>query len=70
MNFIMEKAMSKELTYKDVWNTLSKVDCSEHIEKKMNLSFLSWSWAWSNSRNNNKKQRDEANIKNGPRNSI
>tara|TARA_R100001129_G_scaffold168106_1_gene136108 strand:- start:350 stop:1138 length:789 start_codon:yes stop_codon:yes gene_type:complete len=37
---------SKELTYKEVWNTLSKVDCSDHIEKKMNLSYLSWAWAW------------------------
>ena len=38
--------MAKNLTYKDVWETLSKVDCSEHIEKKMNLSYLSWAWAW------------------------
>tara|TARA_R100001510_G_C7656234_1_gene216063 strand:+ start:4718 stop:5392 length:675 start_codon:yes stop_codon:yes gene_type:complete len=35
-----------DVTYKDVWNTLSKIDCSEHIEKKMNLSYLSWAWAW------------------------
>jgi hypothetical protein len=38
--------MAKELTYKDVWDTLSKVDCSDHVEKKMNLSYLSWAWAW------------------------
>ena len=38
--------MAKELSYKDVWDTLSKVDCSDHIEKKMNLSYLSWAWAW------------------------
>ena len=38
--------MAKNLTYNDVWETLSKVDCSEHIEKKMNLSYLSWAWAW------------------------
>lgn len=38
--------MAKELTYKDVWDTLSKIDCSDHIEKKMNLSYLSWAWAW------------------------
>jgi len=36
----------KKLTYKVVWDTLSKVDCSEHIEKKMNLNYLSWAWAW------------------------
>jgi len=28
------------------WNKLSSVDCSEHIEKKGNLSYLSWAWAW------------------------
>ncbi len=32
----------KELTYKDVWDKLSKIDCSDKIEKKMNLSYLSW----------------------------
>jgi len=37
---------SKELTYKDVWDNLSKIDCSDKIEKKMNLSYLSWAWAW------------------------
>lgn len=30
----------------DVWRTLSSIDCSEHIEKKGNLSYLSWAWAW------------------------
>lgn len=35
-----------DVTYKDVWNTLSKIDCSDHVEKKMNLSYLSWAWAW------------------------
>jgi hypothetical protein len=40
------KVEVKELTYKDVWDTLSKIDCSDHIEKKMNLSYLSWAWAW------------------------
>lgn len=37
---------NKELTYKEVWDTLSKIDCSEHVEQKMGLSFLSWAWAW------------------------
>tara|TARA_R110000787_G_scaffold80413_1_gene175053 strand:- start:304 stop:1002 length:699 start_codon:yes stop_codon:yes gene_type:complete len=37
---------NKELTYKDVWDKLSKIDCSDKIEKKMNLSYLSWAWAW------------------------
>lgn len=29
-----------------VWATLSKIDVSKHIEKKSNLSYLSWAWAW------------------------
>ena len=30
----------------EVWETLSKIDVSDKIEKKMNLSYLSWAWAW------------------------
>ena len=29
-----------------VYETLSKVDVSEHIEKKNGLSYVSWAWAW------------------------
>ena len=29
-----------------IWGTLSKIDCSAHIEKKGKLSYLSWTWAW------------------------
>ena len=36
----------KELTYKEVWDKLSKIDCSEKIEKKGKLTYLSWAWAW------------------------
>jgi hypothetical protein len=39
-----------KITYKEVWDTLSKVDVNDHIEtvegKKMTLSYLSWAWAW------------------------
>ena len=38
--------MAEELNYKTVWDTLSKVDVSDHTEKKMNLTYLSWAWAW------------------------
>lgn len=31
---------------KEIWETLSKIDVSKHIEKKGNLSYLSWAWAW------------------------
>ena len=30
-----------------VFETLSKVDISDHVKKKMGLDYLSWSWAWS-----------------------
>lgn len=30
-----------------VWRTLSSINVNEFIEKKANLSYLSWSWAWS-----------------------
>ena len=39
-------SVKKELTYKEVWDKLSKIDCSDKVEKKMNLSYLSWAWAW------------------------
>lgn len=31
---------------KEVWLTLAAVDCSAKVEKKMNMSYLSWAWAW------------------------
>ena len=31
---------------KEIWQTLSQVDCSKHVEKKNGLSYLSWAWAW------------------------
>jgi hypothetical protein len=34
------------IMYKEIWQTLSSIDCSDHIEKKNNLSYLSWAWAW------------------------
>lgn len=30
----------------DVWTTLSAIDVSKHIEKKGQLSYLSWAYAW------------------------
>jgi len=33
-------------TAKDIWDKLGKIDVSEHVEKKNNLSYLSWAWAW------------------------
>lgn len=34
------------MTNKSVWSTLSAIDCSAHIAKKGQLSYLSWAWAW------------------------
>jgi len=30
----------------ETFKKLSKIDVSKHIEKKNNLSYLSWAWAW------------------------
>ena len=29
-----------------VYETLAKIDVSDHVEKKGSLSYLSWAWAW------------------------
>lgn len=34
------------LTYGSVWKVLSAIDCSKHVKKKNNMSYLSWTWAW------------------------
>lgn len=39
--------MMNELTYADVWKTLSAVNVDELKEKKGNLDYLGWSKAWS-----------------------
>lgn len=36
----------KELTFKEIWDTLHNVDVSEYTEEKMNLTYLSWARAW------------------------
>lgn len=33
-------------TKKSVFETLSAVDISDHVDQKMGLSYLSWAWAW------------------------
>lgn len=30
----------------NVWETLSAIDVGAHVEKKGQLSYLSWAWAW------------------------
>ena len=31
---------------KSVWATLSAIDCNDHVDKKGQFSYLSWTWAW------------------------
>jgi hypothetical protein len=37
---------------KEVWTTLAAVDCSDKINKKGKMSYLSWAWAWAQLMNN------------------
>lgn len=30
----------------EIWEKLSKIDCSGYIEKKGKFNYLSWAWAW------------------------
>lgn len=41
----LEKAIN-EITPKNYFEILNKVDCSGKVEKKNGLSYLSWAWAW------------------------
>ncbi|MAF43473.1 MAG: hypothetical protein CMI54_04790 [Parcubacteria group bacterium] len=34
------------MSAKEIWDTLSGIDVSSHVDKKGNLSYLSWAWAW------------------------
>lgn len=38
--------MEGTIMEKSVFETLNAIDCTEHIEKKNGLSYLSWAWAW------------------------
>ena len=31
---------------REIWDNLSSIDVSKHIEKKGSLNYLSWAWAW------------------------
>jgi len=38
--------VTKMAEIETAWSVLSKIDVSEHVEKKNNLTYLSWAWAW------------------------
>lgn len=46
----MSAKAPKARTYQSVWEDLSNVDCSDHVEVKdigrTKLTYLSWAWAW------------------------
>ena len=42
----MNDAEYKAKVYREVWDTLSKVNVNEHTQDKNGLTFLSWAWAW------------------------
>ena len=35
-----------ELSYKSIWDVLSKIDVSPHVKTVNNCTYLSWAWAW------------------------
>jgi len=38
--------MATKNSAKSVWETLSEIDVSSHIEQKGKFSYISWAWAW------------------------
>lgn len=34
------------MTFTEIFKSLQAIDCREHIDKKGDLSYLSWPWAW------------------------
>ena len=38
--------MVSKVSYEAIWSTLSNVDVTPYVEKKMGLSYLSWAHAW------------------------
>ena len=54
----------KEISYKVIWDALSKINVNEHIETKgakggFQAKYLSWSWAWETLMNNFPQARFE-----------
>lgn len=35
-----------DLTFREIWDTLSKINVNDHVQEKNGLSYLSWTFAW------------------------
>lgn len=47
LNLNQIKSNKMEQNKKSVFERLSAINVNEHVEKKKDLSYLSWAWAWS-----------------------
>ena len=45
-NLIRSEAARIEYMDSDPFNVLNRINVNDHVEKKNNLSYLSWAWAW------------------------
>jgi hypothetical protein len=48
-NMTVKKDDTKKLS---TWKILSAIDCSDHVEEKGGLTYLSWAWAWKTLKDN------------------
>ena len=45
-NLIRSQAARIEYMDSDPFNVLNRINVNDHVEKKNNLSYISWAWAW------------------------
>lgn len=45
-NMIRSQSARIEYMDSDPFNVLNRINVNDHVEKKNNLSYLSWAWAW------------------------
>lgn len=46
IDILCKKEGNTMSNFKEIWQTLASINCTEKIAKKGNLSYLSWTWAW------------------------
>jgi hypothetical protein len=47
----VQELKSNQMEKKTVFERLSAINLNDHVEKKDNLTYLSWAWAWSATKN-------------------